>query len=575
MKYLWKIGGEAGFGIMTTGLFFTTLAARSGYNVYDYTEYPSLIRGGHNTTDVVFGDEPVTTNKHMVDMLVCLNGETYRNHKHRLHENSVVIYDENDCTPDGPGIHVMVPFRKIKREEKIEQIMVNTIAFGASLALLEGDIQAYYAMLEQQFGRKGQEVVDFNKRLADIGYNHVKEHYAHAIKPVMHPIEGRKPKVVMTGNDAFALATVVADCRVYSAYPMTPSSTVMGTLAAWEKKTGMVVRHAEDEISAIITALGSSAAGVRSATGTSGGGFALMVEAISYAGIAEVPIVIFLSQRPGPATGMPTWTEQGDLHFAVHSGHGEFPKVVLAAGDIEEMLELTLKSFDLADILQTPIIVMSDKLLSESHESMDKEKMDTLFANYTPNYGKLVKQTMQEPYLRYKIEADGISERLIPGQKGKFYQSNSYEHEENSHTSETIEDKIAQTDKRHRKQLHYLANYFQPPTIYGNQEESELVFVSWSGNKGAILEAQRQLEKEGIKVAYMHFTHLYPMDETKVKPLFLEGKRYVDVENNSTGQLARLIRAETGITIEEKLLRYDGRPLLAEDIVSYVKEHRS
>ncbi len=575
MKYLWKIGGEAGFGIMTTGLLFTTLAARSGYNVYDYTEYPSLIRGGHNTTDVVFGDEPVTTNKYMIDMLVCLNGETYRNHKHRLHENSVVIYDSNDGEPDSPGIKVNIPFRQIKREQKIEQIMVNTVAFGASLALLDGDIQAFYGMLEQQFGRKGQEIVDFNKKLTDIGYNYIKEHYAQVIKPVMKPQENRKAKLVMTGNDAYSLAMVAADCRFYCAYPMTPSSTVLGTVAGWEKKTGMVVRHAEDEISVIITALGGSAAGVRSAVGTSGGGFALMVEALSYAGIAEVPIVVFLSQRPGPATGMPTWTEQGDLHFAVHAGHGEYPKVVLAAGDIQEMLELTLKTFDLADIYQTPVILMSDKLLSESHESIDKEYVDTLFKGYTPNRGKIVTQTQQEPYLRYKEEEDGISEMLVPGQKGKFFQFNSYEHHEDSHTSELAADKQAQTDKRNRKQATYLATHFEAPKIYGSQDEAEMVFVSWGGNKGAILEAQRMLEAEGIKIAYMHFTHLYPMDEAKVKPLFLDGKRYVDIENNSHAQFARLLRAETGITLQEKYLRYDGRPFLAEDIVNYVKSHRS
>ena len=355
---------------------------------------------------------------------------------------------------------------------------------------------------------------------------------------------------------------------------MTPASTVLATLAGWEKKSGMVVRHAEDELSAIITSLGSAAAGVRTATGTSGGGFALMVESVSYAGIAEVPIVIFMSQRPGPATGMPTWTEQGDLHFCVHAGHGEFPKMVFAAGDIGEMLELTLKAFDMADIYQTPVILMSDKLLSESHESIEKAHVDKLFAEYQPNRGKLTKDTWQEPYLRYKVKEDGISERLIPGQKGKFYQSNSYEHAENSHTSETAEDKLAQTNKRRRKHDLYLKTHFEAPKIYGNQEDAELVFVSWGGNKGAIMEAIAQLAHEGIKAAYMHFTHLYPMDESKVQPLFLEGKRYIDIENNSEGQFARLLRAETGITIKEKFLRYDGRPFLPEDIVNYVKAHR-
>lgn len=572
MKYLWKIGGEAGFGIMTTGLMFSTLAARSGYHVYDYTEYPSLIRGGHNTTDVVFGDDEVSANKIPVDMLVCLNAETYNAHKHRLHENSVIVYDEHDVQPDGPGIKVMIPFRQFKRENKVQQIMVNTIALGASLALLDADLEMYYGMLNEQFGKKGQEIVDFNKKLADLGVNYVREHYKEHIKPVMPKKDGAPAQLVMTGNDAFSLAAVMADCRFYVAYPMTPSSTVLGTLAGWEKKSGMVVRHAEDEISVIITALGASAGGVRSAVGTSGGGFALMVEAVSYAGIAEVPIVVFMSQRPGPATGMPTWTEQGDLLFTVNSGHGEFPKIVLAPGDINEMIDLTMKAFNLADIYQTPVIVMSDKLLSESHESVSKDGILKMAAEYTVDRGKLVKETQQEPYLRYKITDDGISERLIPGQKGKFYQSNSYEHHENSHTSELAEDRQAQVDKRNRKTITYFNNHYQPPAVFGNLDEAQHVFVSWGGNKGVIREAQRILEDEGIKTVYVHFTYVFPLHEEKIRPFFRDDKHYVLIENNSHSQFGKLLRAETGITIKDQMNKYDGRPFLSEEIVSYIKE---
>lgn len=570
MKYLWKIGGEAGFGIMTTGLLFSTFAARSGYNVYDYTEYPSLIRGGHNTTDVVFGDDPVSANKIPVDMLVCLNAETYNQHKHRIHDNTVIVYDDTDVQPDGPGIRVMIPFRKFKKENKVQQIMVNTIALGASLALLDADLEMYYGMLVEQFGKKGQEVVDFNKKLADIGVNYVKEHYAEQIKPVMKRREA-DTKLVLTGNDAFSMATVLADCRFYCAYPMTPSSTVLGTLAGWEKKTGMVVRHAEDEISVVITALGASAGGVRSAVGTSGGGFALMVESVSYAGIAEVPIVIFMSQRPGPATGMPTWTEQGDLLFTVNSGHGEFPKIVLTPGDCMEMIDLTMKAFNLADIYQTPVIVMSDKLLSESHEAISKDAVNKLISEYKVERGKTVNETQQEPYLRYKITDDGISERLIPGQQGKFYQSNSYEHHENSHTSELAEDRVAQVNKRQRKQDTYMRQHFQPPAVFGSIDEAQHVFISWGGNKGVIQEAQRLLGNENINTAFIHFTYVYPLNEEKIRPLIRDDKHYILIENNSHSQFGKLLRAETGITITDHLNRYDGRPFLPEDIVSYVK----
>jgi 2-oxoglutarate ferredoxin oxidoreductase subunit alpha len=571
MKYLWKIGGEAGFGIMTTGLLFTTIASRSGYHVYDYTEYPSLIRGGHNTTDVVFSDQKVSANKRAIDMLVCLNKETYDHHKHRLHAESVVVYDPAHFTPDGAGIAVAIPFGDFKKQFRVMQIMINTIALGASLALLDGDIGMFYGMIDEQFKKKGQEVIDFNRKLAQTGYDYVKEHYANCIRPVLSKRDGSK-KLVMTGNDAFSLATVAADCRLYVAYPMTPSSTVMSTVAGWEKKTNMIVRHAEDEISVIVTALGASAAGLRSAVGTSGGGFALMVESVSYAGVAEVPIVIFMSQRPGPATGMPTWTEQGDLLFTVNAGHGEFPKIVLAPGDVEEMIRIGMEAFDLADIYQTPVIVLSDKLLSESHESVEKDPVMQLLNTYVPNRGKLVTETHQEPYLRYKVTDDGISERLIPGQKGKFYQHNSYEHAEDSHTSESAADRLAQVEKRHRKQLTYLEKHFRLPEIFGDMVEARYVFVSWGGNKGIIREAQRELEKQGIQTGFIHFTHLFPLDEAKIRPMFETGKHHIMVENNSTGQFGRLLRAETGIHIPDVMHRYDGRPFEVEDLVTYITD---
>lgn len=573
MHYLWKIGGEAGFGIMTTGMLFSIFSSRSGYHIYDYTEYPSLIRGGHNTTDVVFSPEPVYANKHQIDMLVCLNKETYELHKHRLHENSIIIYDEHDFTPDGPGKGVNIPFRKIKRENKVMQIMVNTVALGASLALLDADLDLYYSMLEEMFGKKGEEVVQFNRKMADIGVNHVREHYKDLIQPVLARREA-EPKLVMTGNDAFAFATVAADCRMYCAYPMTPSSTVLATLADWERKSGIIVRHAEDEISVIITALGASAAGARTAVGTSGGGFALMVEAVSYAGIAEVPIVIFMSQRPGPATGMPTWTEQGDLLFTVNAGHGEFPKIVLTPGDVKEMIDLTLEAFNLADIYQTPVIVMSDKLLSESHLSYSKKEIMDEVHSYEVNRGKMVFETHQEPYLRYKVTDDGISERLVPGQKGKFFQYNSYEHHENGHTSELAEDRIAQVDKRNRKIQKYLQTEFKPPAVFGDLEASEFVFVSWGGNKGVILEAQRLLQEQGVPTAYIHFTHVYPMDEAKVLPLFQHDKYLILVENNNHAQFGQLLRQQTGVNILDKMLRYDGRPFTAEEIAKGVHERK-
>lgn len=572
MRYLWKIGGEAGFGIMTTGLFFSKIASRLGYHIFDYVAYPSLIRGGHNTYDVIFSDEEVHSLQKAIDCLVCLNKDTFEFHKDRLGKNSLVLYDEEDFVPVGDFRMVKVPFRKILKENAAQAVMKNTIALGSSLAILGSDLTILNEMIEKQFGRKGTEVVDFNKKFASSGYDHIVANYKDLVSNVLLKKE-TKQKVVMTGNDAFSLGAVIADCRFYSAYPMTPSSSVLTSLAAWQEKSGMIVRHAEDEISVINTALGASFAGVRASVGTSGGGFALMVETISLAGITEIPIVIFLSQRPGPATGMPTWTEQGDLLFATFSGHGEFPKIVLAAGDISEMLELTTEAFNLADIYQTPVIVMSDMFLSESHKSLSQDFVDNLTANYKVEKGKTITNFAEgnSKYLRYKVEEDGISNRLIPGLKGQFYQANSYEHLEDGHTTESGVERLKQADKRNRKGLTYLKNHFEAPKTFGDINSAETVFVSWGSNKGPILEAMKLLDQAGNKTAMIHFTHMYPLDKEKILSYFSDKKRYVLVENNSHAQFGKLLLMETGVELKEKLLKYDGRPFWPEEIADYIK----
>lgn len=569
MKFNWKIGGEAGFGIMTTGLLVSKIAIRSGYHIFDYNEYPSLIRGGHNTYEVHISDEEVRSMKWGVDLLICLNEDTFKHHKNRLSATSLVVYDPDEFVIDADVIKIPVYFKKHKKEMEVHQMMINTIAMGATIALLDGDLNLFFEIIEGQFKRKGSEVVDFNKKLAQVGYDEVVGNSPQHIRKILTR-KHEKEKMIMTGNDAFAFGSVAADCRFFAAYPMTPTSTILSTLADWQIKTGMVVRHSEDEIAVINSALGASFVGARSAVGTSGGGFALMVEAISYAGVAEIPIVIMLGQRPGPATGMPTWTEQGDLLFAVHSGHGEFPKIVLAPGDVNEMVKLTAKAFDLADMYQLPVIVMGDKLVNESHKSEIKKEILGFMSHYTPNRGKTVTRTKQSPYLRFKLEHDGISERLIPGQAGVFYQANSYDHLEDSHTTEEALPRQQQVDKRFTKWHTYKRNHFVPPEVIGDPDRGKVVFVSWGGNKGTIIEAQKLLLNRGVETSFIHFSHIYPLDKAVITPLFHQNKRYVLVENNASGQFGQLLRMETGIDIEEKILKYNGRPFWPEEIADYI-----
>lgn len=598
---LWKIGGEAGFGIMTVGSDFAKIASKMGYHTADYAEYPSLIRGGHNTYEVHISVDEIRSSKRDVDILVCLNKETYEVHKSRLHSDSVVLYDESmfdDASSISKSIcpHLHVPVKQLLKDNEGSIVQMNTIMLGASLAMLDWPLQILLDKIQKTFGSKSQEIVNLNNILAKGGYDYVVEHHkdyiVHTIPPRVPDKElsngdNKDERMILSGNDAFALGTVVADCRLYVAYPMTPSSTVLSTLAEWAKTTGMIVRHAEDEISVVNTAIGGSFAGVRAACGTSGGGFALMVESLSYAGVTETPLVVFLSQRPGPATGLPTWTAQGDLLFAAFAGHGEFPKIVLAPGDIEEMYELTGEAFNLADIYQTPVIVMSDKHLSESHWSVSKNQFEKFSQEYVIDRGKIITSVPEEDlkeggkYLRYKITEDGISPMLIPGQKGVFFQANSYEHIEDGHTTEDGEATIAQTDKRNRKLDTYMIGHYKGPNIYGDTRMATTVFVSWGSTKGAILDAMEKLEESGTTCALIHFTHMWPLHKDKIldilQPLLdvskggsLQKQRCILVENNSHAQFGSLIKMTTGLEFQHKLLKYDGRQIFIEDIIDYV-----
>ncbi len=571
----WKIGGEAGFGIMTSGLTFSKVFTRMGYYIFDSSEYPSLIRGGHNSYIVRIKNEPVSTQKKEIDILVCLNKETLDKNLNFLNKKSIVIYDEKDFKIENANfqsIKVNLPLKDIIQKFNASIVMKNTVALGASLRLLHADINILLNLIEEEFKKKGDQVIKFNQDVALAGYKYIEENYLDLLN--IFQIKNKKDKVdklVLTGNDAFSLGSIVADCRLYVAYPMTPSSSVLSTLASWQDKTGIIVRHAEDEISVINTAIGASFAGVRAAVGTSGGGFALMVETISLAGITETPLVIFLSQRPGPATGMPTWTEQGDLLFAIFSGHGEFLKIVLTPGDGYEMIDLTLKAYNLADIYQTPVIIISDKFLSESHYTVDKNEVDELINNYKVNRGKLVlnienKNKQIKPFLRYQLTEDGISPRLLPGIKGCYYQANSYEHLEDGHTTEESLPRKQQVDKRNKKIVTYLKNDFQLPNYYGDKD-AELIFISWGSNKGVILEVQKILKEKNIKTGFYHFSHVYPLDRERIKKIFLKEKNYVLVENNSWGQFGKLLAMKTGFEFKYKILKYDGREIMVDDIL--------
>ena len=586
--FTWAVGGEAGFGINASGLIFSKTLTRSGFNIFNYIEYPSLIRGGHNVFSVRASDKEVFSQEKGIDILVALNRETFDLHKKNLKKDSFVIYDEDQfkIKEVKAGVNFLqVPLEALVKKVGGIKLMTNNVALGASIALLGLDLKSLFSVIEDNFLRKGKEIVDKNQKAAQAGYTYVKEKFKSLVAclparqvQTIKPENDSEAKLVLTGNEAISLGAILGGCQFFAAYPMTPASSILHNLAAFAEKTGMVVKHAEDEISVINMAIGASFAGVRSALATSGGGFALMQESVSLAGATETPVVIIECQRPGPASGMPTWTGQGDLQFILRSGHGDFPKIVLTPGDQEEAFYLTAQAFNLADVYQCPVFVVSDKYLSESHKSVARSNFELRTSRFRIDRGKLVSnETMKQwnseavkSYLRYKITDDGISPRAVPGMENHLFQANSYEHVEDGHTTEDIGERIKQVDKRTRKMKTFVKQHLPKPKVYGSQK-TDITLVGWGSSKGPVLEAMKQCDNITVKQCnYLHLNYLWPFPKEEVAKVLRNAKKTLLLEGNSTAQLGQLIRQETGIEIKNKYLKYDGRPFYPEEIINFI-----
>lgn len=363
--------------------------------------------------------------------------------------------------------------------------------------------------------------------------------------------------MVLTGNEAIALGALAGGLQFYSAYPMTPATSILHYLASIENQTNIVVKQTEDEISAINMALGASFAGVLSMTATSGGGLCLMAEGISMAGVAEIPLVIVNSMRPGPALGMPTWTSQGDLQFVLHIGHDEFPRIIFTPGDAKEAFELTKLSFELAEKYQLPVFILVDKYLSESDFSTQLFKKDHPAKRFSmaDNLGP-----KDEFYKRYKLTENGVSKRSIPGQKGGIHCCNSYEHDENGLGTEEGEMRIKMMDKRMKK-MKLLEKEIKGVSLFG-PKKAKLSLISWGSNKGVILEALKELKN----VNFLHLSCVWPFPKKEVEEFIKTSEKCYSIEGNATGQLTSLIKQETGLTLQS-VLKYDGRPFWVEEII--------
>jgi len=550
------VGGEAGQGLATVGSILTKSLVRAGYRVVVTQGYQSRIRGGHNTFAVRASAGEVVAPGEAVDVLVALNEETVELHRGELAPRGIIVADEA-FGAGGDGV-LAVPYKEIATGR-----YRNVAALGVVACLLGLDEELVAGVVEGYFGKKGKAVAENRQALSKAFA------WAAALEPrnrrPLAGVETPAERLTLNGNQAVALGAVSAGVKFCAFYPMTPSTSIPLTLIAHAEEMGLTVEQAEDEIAAINMALGASYAGAPALVATSGGGFALMVEGVSLAGMTETPIVIVVAQRPGPATGLPTRTEQADLEFVLRAGHGEFPRAVFAPGDVEECFHLTRKALELAQRFQGPTFVLTDQFLADSYRAVEPFDVEGL----PPVGSYAAPPEFAEPYARYAVTDSGVSPRRLPGVSRHLVVVDSDEHTEDGHLTEDLDARVRQVEKRRRKESGIRAEVVPPR--YDGDERPELLLVSWGSSKGAVAEAAANLRANGAKAATLHFPQVWPLVPGQFLGRLREAKRVVAVEGNASGQLARLIRAEAGFEVGERVSRYDGLPLTPEYILRGLK----
>ncbi len=547
------IGGEAGQGLQTAGFIFAKSLARSGFSIHVTQTYESRVRGGHNTFSIHVGCEKVLAAQEAIDILIALDEETIDLHRKELTKRGLIIGDEEWKRKEKNWIGLSL-------KEFGEKTYWNTACMGVAAGLIGLDEQVVAKAIEDTFGKERSEE---NLKILKTSYRWLKEQALEWKK--LPEIPKPAKRLLMNGNEAIALGAISAGLKFCSFYPMSPSTSIAQTLIDWAKDMDLIIEQAEDEIGAINMAIGASYAGAPSIVPTSGGGFALMVEGVSLAAITETPVVIVIGQRPGPATGLATRTEQGELGFVLHAGHGEFPRAVFAPGTIEECFHLTRKAFELAEKYQGPMFVLTDHFLADSYRDMepvDVAKLSAVKAGGDPS-------SVKAPYLRYRITKNGISPRLLPGLSEHLIVADSHEHTEDGHMTENLSLRPKMVDKRLRKGDGIRSEAI-PPDFQGDKK-ADLLLISWGSTKGAVEEAAVQLRSGKKKVATLHFSQVWPIvPDTFIKHLE-QSKKVICVESNATGQFAQLIRRETGFVVQKRISRYDGLSITPEYILRHLQ----
>ena len=577
--YTCLFGGEAGYGVMSAGSMVAKGANRNGLWSFAVNEYPSLIKGGLNSCLVRFSDQPLTAYEEPIDFLGVFSQQAFEGHVQQLRPGAIVLYDSNTITIDESKVPAGIVLYPLSLLEYIPKggpkIMGNSAMLGAFCALTGYPPAILIEGMKDEF--HSDNLREQNISILETVYAHVLSTLPSEKIFPLHFKQNSLPKMFINGNEAITLAALKAGCKFSAGYPMTPGSSVLSYLVDYGADYGFVFKQAEDEIAAINMLIGASFAGVRSIGSTSGGGFALMVEALGFAAQAELPIVMVNAQRGGPSTGLPTRTAQADLNFVVHASQGEFPRIVMAPGDIDECFYETFRVFNLADKYQVPCIILTDKFLADS--SVSQPLFDT--DNLTIERGKTFEsqgQTAKEPYLRYQLSPDGVSPRAIPGQIGGRHIATSYTHGEDGFYSSGNHEYalnepavvVAGTDKLYNK-LSAMEKDMPSINVYG-PAEADLTIIAWGSTKGAILEAMEQAARQGISVNFLQVLYISPFPTAAVELFIQHMKKSLLIEGNKTGQLGSIIRANTGYKADYSFFKYNSKAFVPSEILAKIKE---
>lgn len=569
------IGGAAGDGLDKTGDTIAKTCSRLGLYLCAYNSYQSVIRGGHIWLRVRVSEEKVHTHGDHLGVLIALNQDSIERHAREVESGGAIIYNadklkldpllvkDNVLTAPMPVAEITKPFGRLPA------VMQNTVAMGALFYLLDLEFDMAASVLADTFRHKGEAVVEQNVNVARAGFEYAKNNFV----PLGYKWNfTRQRRPFITGNEAFAIGAIAAGCRFYSAYPMTPASSILHWMANHGAKCGVVVKQCEDELAVANIAIGAGHAGVRAMCGTSGGGFALMTEAIGMAGMIEAPVVIIEVQRGGPSTGVPTKTEQADLNQVYGASQGDYPRVIIAPTDTTDCYYTAVEAHNLAEKYQLPVTIISDLLLSEHPETIEA---DALRHDVPIERGEIVSHWDEEKgqFKRYAFTRSGVSPRALPGTAGAMYVAATDDHDEEGivisdvFTTTSVRRKIQ--EKRMRK-MESLARELAPPQLEG-QKDADVTLIGWGSTVGAIREARTLLEAEGISANQLQIKYLVPFHEKEVSEILSRAKRTICVECNYTGQFARHLRAETGFTVSDMILKYDGEPFEPRQIADEVR----